>query len=436
MEKRDDFFVKIAKILPARESWDHGRGVGKRVINRFVRLIRERVDDPRQQGKLEYPLSEIIVLAFFAVLAGATTFSDIATCCAYKKKFFKKFLRLENGIPSHDTFNRVFSLIDMEQLEEALVLFVSQAFEQLRKALKIPPPKMKQICVDGKVSRGSGRYAETAREIRDIQTLNVYCTEDGICLHSRQIGKKTNEIPMAQAILSTMDLRHTIISFDAMNTQIETVRTIVNRKGEYLGGLKRNHKTLYEECVVCFDDAYLEKVKDDGELSHYYMEKAHNQIEHMKFTVMRISTQQGSHFAAWPKLRSVVRYERKTENLISGKKSCEVRYYITSLIGKAEVLARAIRTHWQIESFHWLLDVVFYDDANTTVDRRANGNITLIKKMVLSLYRMMKPLENAKTISSIRRLYQWGYEDGIRRLLASCDAAAIENSLKSYKNKH
>lgn len=98
-------------------------------------------------------------------------------------------------MPSYDTFNMVFSLIDIGQLESALKFFVSESFDKLRKALKIPPPAMRQICVDGKASRGSGRRADTPSEIQDIQTLHVYSTEDGICLYSRQIDEKTRRDP-------------------------------------------------------------------------------------------------------------------------------------------------------------------------------------------------------------------------------------------------
>lgn len=435
MGKHQDLFVRIALALPAMGELRSGAKVSRKVIDRFVYIIRTQVDDPRQAGKLEYPLYEIIVLTFFAILGGADTFSAVAACCKYKEKFFRKFLPLEHGMPSHDTFNRVFSLIDVGQLEDALVFFVSQSFQKLRKALKIPEPSLKQICVDGKVSRGSGRHADTTSEIKDIQTLHVYSTEDGICLHSRQIGEKTNEIPTAQAILSTMDLKDTIVSFDAMNTQIETLRTIVSRKGYYVGGLKGNHKTMLQECAFCFDEACLQKARNNAGLSYRCVEKAHNQIEDMEFTLARVDPAEGSLFAAWPGLRSIVRYEKRTEDLVSGKKTMEIRYYLSNLTGKASEVAMAIRQHWQVESFHWLLDVMFNDDANMTVNRRASGNMSLMKKMVLSLYRMMKPMEQAKSISEIRRLFYWGYDEGIKRLLAHCDARTIANAMEGYQEK-
>lgn len=435
MGSHQDLFVMIAQALPAMGEWSADAKVSRKVVDRFVRIIHRELDDTRQAGKLEYPLHEIIVLAFFAILGGADTFSSIASCCRYKEKFFKKFLKLEHGVPSHDTFNRVFSLVDMDQLEKALVFFVSESFQNLRRALKIPAPSLKQICVDGKVSRGSGRHADTSAEIRDIQTLHVYSTEDGICLHSRQIGEKTNEIPTAQAILSTMDLKNTIVSFDAMNTQTETLRIIAGRKGYYIGGLKGNHKTMLQECDSCFDEQYLRKVRNDTALSHRYVEKAHNQIEIMEFTLARVVHTEGSLFAEWPDLRSIIRYDKQTEHLVSGKKTREVRYYLSNLTGKASDAALAIRQHWQVESFHWLLDVMFSDDANMTVNRRASGNMSLMKKMILSLYRMMKPMEQAKTISEIRQLFHWGYDEGIKKLLTHCDATAIENAMANYKAK-
>jgi predicted transposase YbfD/YdcC len=433
MEHYQDLFVRIAQALPAREDVTSGTKVRRKVIDRFVYIIRTTVADPRQRGKVEYPLYEIIVLAFFAILGGADTFSAVAACCKYKEKFFRKFLPLDHGIPSHDTFNRVFSLIDMDQLEAALVFFVSQSFQKLRKALKIPEPSLKQICVDGKVSRGSGRYADTSAEIKDIQTLHVYSTEDGICLYSRQINEKTNEIPTAQAILSTMDLKDTIVSFDAMNTQIETLRTIVSRKGHYIGGLKGNHKTMLQECAFCFDEAYLQKIRNDTRLSYRYTEKAHNQIERMEFTLARVESAEGSLFAAWPDLKSIIRYDKRTEDLVSHKETKEVRYYLSNLTGNVSDAAMAIRQHWQVESFHWFLDVMFNDDANLTVNRRASGNMSLMKKMVLSLYRMMKPMERAQSISDVRRLFYWGYDDGIKRLLANCDARTITTAMEGHK---
>ena len=435
MEKRRDLFVMLAKAVPTLGEWDSRRQVGKKVINRFVRLINDRVEDPRQAGKVVYPLHEVIVLTFFGVLAGADSFSAVASCCSYKEKFFRKFLSLKHGIPAHDTFNRVFSLIDLGQMEDAVVAFVSQSFEQLRIALKIPEPQMRQVCLDGKTSRGSGRHPGTDQEIRDIQTLNVYSTEDGICLHSRQIDEKSNEIPAAQAILSTMDLRDTLVSFDAMNTQKETLRIITERNGYYLGGLKGNHQTMLQECEAFFDQQYLQQVQDDSDLRYQSWEKAHNQIETMDFILARVQAAEGSFLAQWPGLRSILRYERSTEHLVTGKKTREIRYYISNLSGKASEAAMAVRTHWQIEAFHWMLDVIFFDDANTAVNKRASGNMTLLKKMALSLYRMMKPLEQVNSVSEIKRLFSYGYEDAVQRLLARCDKSAIIHAMKHHQGK-
>lgn len=179
----------------------------------------------------------------------------------------------------------------------------------------------------------------------------------------------------------------------------------------------------------------MEKARKDPRLHYSYVEKAHNQIETMEFTLVRVSCAPGSIFAEWPDLKGIIRYDKRTEDLVSGKKTEETRYYLTNLTGKVNDAARAVRQHWQVESFHWFLDVMFNDDANMTVNRRASGNMSLLKKMVLSLYKMMKPMEKVKSVSEIRRMFYWGYDEGIIRLLASCDATAITHAMENYKSK-
>jgi len=432
MSKGTDVFALIANVLPTAGELSSGKKVGKRVINRLIRLIDEEITDPRQEGKVVYPLHEIIVLTFFGVLAGADNFSAVAACAHYKEQFFRTFLPLKQGIPTHDTFNRVFSLIDLAEMERAVVTFVSDSFNDLRKLLKVPEPEMKQLCVDGKVSRGSGRNPETEQEIRDIQTLHVYSVADGICLSSRQIDGKSNEIPAAQKILATMDLKNTLVTFDAMHTQTETVAIIVAHKGYYLGGLKGNQQTMLEESAYLFTEGYLQQAQSDARLHCRYTEKAHNQIEIMDFTLARIPAAgvAGSVFSPWAGIKSVLRYDRQTEHLVNGKKTREIRYYISNCSGNVSELAAAVRAHWQVESFHWLLDVMFSDDANSTVNRRASGNMLLLKKMALSLYRLMKPMEKAKHLSDVKRLFEYAYEEGIYRLLAHCDAVSIQKALE------
>jgi len=430
-----DLFMEIREAVGGMGEWQFERKATRKVINRLVSILDADVDDPRMHGKVSYPLSEIIVLSFFAVLGGALSFQDIEAMCRFKQKFFRRFLPLRSGIPSHDTFCRVFSLVDMEQLNDALVGFVVDAMEDLRKALRIQEPAIRQLCVDGKESRGSGRQpGADGNPVRNIQTLHVYSTYNGICLKSAQIEEKSNEIPMAQRVLATMDLRGTLVSFDAMNTQKATVDVIVAGKGHYLGGLKGNQKTLLDESAAYFTPEYLSRTEADPDLYYQTFEKAHGQIEECAYTVAKVMAGDRCFFSDWTGMKAVVRFDKRTEKINTGKKTQETRYYITSLDSNAKACGMAIREHWQVEnSLHGFMDTMFCDDGNSTVSRRASGNLSLVKKMTLSLYKMMKPLENSKTLSHIKRGFNWAYEDILGRMLSMCDnrtiRAALEESL-------
>lgn len=190
----------------------------KIVMRRFIRIFK-KVDDTRIKGMIDYPLSEILVLAFIAVLGGASTWIDIEAFSRRYLHFLKKFLKLKNGIPSHDTFRRVFSLVDTKQLQQATVAFLLENITAVKKVLGIKEDGYRQICIDGKEQRGTGRKYNYDEKIRNLQTLHVYDASNEICLISKAIAGKTNEIPVAQEALKSMNLKGSIVTFDALHTQ-------------------------------------------------------------------------------------------------------------------------------------------------------------------------------------------------------------------------
>ncbi|MBI9096814.1 MAG: ISAs1 family transposase, partial [Sphaerochaeta sp.] len=344
-----DLFMEIREAMDSLGRWEADAKAGRKVIDRFVSILKKGIADPRVKGKVSYPLSEIIVLSFFATLGGAMTFQDMEVMCTCKQKYFRKFIPLKAGIPSHDTFNRVFSLIDMGEFNKALTDFIKESMEELRKVLHIPEPQMVQLCVDGKEARGSGRQEDADGKVkRNIQTLHVYSSYNGICLKSSQIEQKSNEIPMAQEVLATMDLRKTLVSFDAMNTQRQTIKVIVDQGGHYLGGLKGNQKTLLEESAAYFTPDYLKRAESDPNLYHRTLEKAHGQIEERVYTVAKVRVTDDCEFSDWPGMKAVIRFDKKTEKVNTGKKTKETRYYITSLANNAQVCGEAIKKHWLV----------------------------------------------------------------------------------------
>lgn len=187
----------------------------KHTIKRFVHLLKE-IEDVRVEGMIDYPLEEIIVIAFLAVLGNANGWGEVSAFGKAKEKWLRKFLKLEHGIPSHDTFERVFSLIHSKELEAVTVAFLSENMDKIRKAMKTGKGQKRLICIDGKEEKGTGRKYGTKEEIRNLQTLHVYDASYGICLYSEIINEKTNEIPVAQRILDAMELKDAIVTFDAL----------------------------------------------------------------------------------------------------------------------------------------------------------------------------------------------------------------------------
>lgn len=401
----------------------------KAVIQRFLHVFKQ-VDDSRIQGMVDYPLVEIILIAFLAVLGNASTWVEIETFGRTKQRWLKKFLKLKNGIPSHDTFRRVFSLIDTEQLQAVTVAFLMENLTAIKKSLGVKEEGYRQICIDGKEQRGTGRKYNYDEKVRNLQTLHVYDASNEICLFSKAIDEKTNEIPVAQKILECMNLKGCVVTFDALHTQQETIQIIVNCKGEYVGGLKGNQSKLLELAEKTFSPEVLAEIR---KTSDYYetTEKAHGKVETRRYYLHKAKRGLDG-VMGWPRLRNFICYEKYTCDVIDGKETREVRYYITSL-NDVEAAAQAIRGHWGIENnLHWHLDYSMMEDMNTTMDKTAFNNLSLMNKMVLSLCKLAKPILGNLSIRVIRKKLGWGYEETLGALLTCFSPETIQNCLENH----
>ena len=326
----------------------------KRTMKRFVHLLKE-INDVRVKGMIDYPLEEIIVIVFLAVLGNASSWSEITAFGIAKEKWLRKFLILKYGIPSHDTFERVFSLVNSKEFEAVTVAFVIQNMDKIRKAMKTGKGQQRLICVDGKEAKGTGRKYGTKEEIRNLQTLHVYDASYGICLYSELIDKKTNEIPVAQCILGTMELKDVIVTFDALNTQKKTISIIAKQNGNYVGALKGNHEIFESEVVDLFSEKVKKSINDKDQNYLKTTEKAHNKVETRRF-YLTTNVKWFNDLKEWPKLKSFICYEKTSIDIVTGKETKEVRYYISSLTD-IELCADAIRGHWGVENLlHWHLD--------------------------------------------------------------------------------
>lgn len=397
------------------------------VIHRFLRIF-QKIDDSRIQAMIDYPLEEIILIAFLAVLGNASTWTDMERFGKKKQRWLKKFLRLKNGIPSHDTFRRVFSLIDTAQLQKAVVTFLMDDLYAIKKALGVKEDGHRQICVDGKEQRGTGRNYDSDDKIRNLQTLHIYDASNEICLYSEAIDEKTNEIPVAQKALKNMDLKGCIVTFDALHTQKDTIAIIRDRKGDYVGGLKGNQSGLLEEAAAYFNEKELrDYYKDRGDF-YETTEKAHGKSERRSYYLVRPTKRKI--IKEWKGLKAFICFIKTTEDK-KGNKKDEVRYYIAST-DDIELCALAIRGHWCVENnLHWHLDYSLGEDDNTTMDKTAFNNYSLINKMVLSLCKLAKPVTGSPSVRTLRKEFGWEFEDSLSILLSAFDEEQIRNALDS-----
>ena len=301
--------ARICKTLATYREIVKGTGISniEEAVSRekllgIVQLF-DGVNDVRCSGMIRYPLYEILVICFLAVLSNADTWVEIEDFGRTKETWLKTFLPLRHGIPSHDTFQRVLSMIDREELQKTTVEYLEGVMDGIADTLAAAKQdegpegeeegkkEYRHLSMDGKEERGTGRKEDTDEEIPNIQTLHIYDCSNGICLQSEPIENKTNEIPVGQRLLKLMNLKDCIVTADALHTQKLTCKTIMEQGGNYVLGLKRNHSSLLKEAALCFTDEELKKLRKSKEKKvPFYVEeseKAHNQIEKRRYYMLK-----------------------------------------------------------------------------------------------------------------------------------------------------
>ena len=412
---------------------DDGRPT-RATCRRLIALF-SAVEDPRQAGKVVYPLNEILLLAFVAVLCDANTWVDMERLGRAKLRWLRRFSPFRAGVPSHDTLRYVFGLIDVEGLQRLLVAFVASNLYCVRESLGLEQPRC-QLAVDGKAERGTGRgyLASAGGEVRDIQTLHVWDATSCVCLHSEAIEEKTNEIPVAQAWLAdeSNDVAGAVVSADAMHAQRETARIITARGADYVLGLKGNQGTLRAAAEDYFMPAYLREIERSGSDYLKVAEKAHGQVEVREF--YRADPVPGE-FRGWEGLASLVCLVKTCRgNAPGSEERTEARYYISSLTDIEEI-ADAVRRHWVCESGHWLLDAAFRQDECQDTDRNRFENRAMLNKLALSLVKLMQalPAYRRASVATIRKMIGWETEENFANLLSVVDREAFERTVEGVK---
>ena len=329
----------------------------------------ETVIDLRQAKKVKHKMSDIIAIVFFATLANAENWSEIWLFADMYQEYLKKYLELANGIPSHDTIERVFAMVSSEFLQKLHVMWSELISNDGEEKVK------KLLAIDGKTQRGNRNKNQKPNHI--VTAVR----EDGLSITEELVQEKTNEITAIPNLLKRIEIKNCIVTIDAMGTQTEIAKQIKQQRGDYLLALKGNQKSLFQDVKDYFDDEdFLKKAKYKKTT-----EKARGAIEVREYwQTDDISwlTQKKD----WKGLKSI----GITKNTIKkdGKTTIAKRYFISSLPCDIEEFSRGVRGHWIVESFHWHLDVTFREDHNKTLEKQASYNLNIIRKLALSVLKL------------------------------------------------
>ena len=387
-------------------------------------LIFKDQDDTRMQGKVKHLMSDIIMITFLAILARCDGWDEIAMFAKSKEKWLKQFLELPNGIPSHDTMQRVISLLNPETLYSSCIKFLIEKIDELTSKERTKDV----LSMDGKVSKGSSRNKETTEEIKAINTMSIYSHNYGVSLVQDYIEDKSNEIPMGPELIKKLNLTNCILTADALNTQKETVKAIVEAKGDYVLALKKNQKTFYEDVKDYLDD---EEILKEIEKENYSedKEKSHSKIITRKYYMTdKIKWLNGKE--KWEKLKSIGVEIKISESIKTGEITEERRYFIISFKDDIHSYADAVRKHWGVENnLHAPLDIVFKEDANRTLEKNGAKNLGILKRICLAVLKFVQTYYNM-SLNKIRFLLSLDFETEIEKIFKLLNTKDIALLLK------
>lgn len=359
----------------------------------------ESVVDLRQKKKVLHKMSDIIAIVLFASIANASEWMEIYYFAVEHEKFLRKYLELPNGIPSHDTIQRVFAMVSAEFLQE-----IQKQWNEVLSSSEGEKVK-KILAIDGKTQRGNGTAKQKANHI--VSAVD----DNGFCLGQKRVDEKSNEITAIPELLDDLNIKGHIVTTDAMGTQTEIAKKIHKKRADYVLALKGNQGRLHEDVKLYFNDAELlarcAYVKT--------IEKAHGGIEKREYwqteDIFWLDQKKD-----WAGLKSIA----MTKNTISknGETTTEVRYFISSLPLNVKEMARAIRGHWMVESYHWHLDVTFREDANHTIDKDAAYNLNIVKKIAINILKLLDVGRKKVSLKGKRYMFSLNVEKYLEKLMA------------------
>jgi predicted transposase YbfD/YdcC len=330
------------------------------------------LEDPRQHGKVTYPLDEILLLCLLAVLAGAEAVTDIALFGRKKRDLLRRFRPFKDGTPAHDHLGDILAVLDAEQFQRCFVAWMA--------ALTGAPEGV--IAIDGKTARRSGGKT---RGSPAIHMVSAFAARQRLVLGQVKVAEKSNEIIAIPKLLDLLAIDGAIVTIDAMGCQRDIAQKVVDKKADYVLALKGNQASLREDVETFVAEQKAADFEHTTISQDQTVDGDHGRIETRTTTVIHdVAWLQKRH--DWPGLKAVVMVESTRET--AGKIERETRFYITSLVLLAHLLGPIVRSHWAIEnSLHWVMDMIFRDDECRVRTDHAPANFATIKHMAHNLIR-------------------------------------------------
>lgn len=356
------------------------------------------IPDPRINRKKKYLLVDVLLSAVCAVLCGAESFVEIAMYAKQMEQWLKDKigLDLEFGIPSHDTYRRVFELMDPHAFRMAFIEWA----ESLRS-----PATGEVISIDGKALRATrnGRKEHSA-----IYRVSAWASESGISLGQMKCHEKSNEITIIPPLLDLLNIHGSTITLDAVGCQTKIIDKIRGKKGDYVVAVKANQKTLSKNIKNIFTQLELQPLSERRASYYTHTEKTHGRFEERVYETLsdKEAKKLGllNTMAPWKDLNSITRVV-SSRSVGSGKAKTTTRYYMSSLTSNAKKIAQVIRCHWNVENkLHWSLDVTFGEDHSTIRTGHAAENFALIRRLTLNLLKMDK---SKNSLRGKRKICGW-----------------------------
>lgn len=336
------------------------------------------VPDFRIHRRKKHNLVDILVIALCAVVSGADDFEEIEAYGRRKESFLRGFLALENGIPSHDTFNRVFNFMDKEAFGECL-------YSWSKELLSFVEGNIHQINIDGKVLRAT---AKAGSKKSGICIINAWVAHQHLVLGQEKVQGKSNEKTAIPQLLKSLDLKGALVSCDAAGCGLKNADLIVDKEGHYLMAIKKDHKHIYEQvsdwmekrkATLSFDE-WVDFGSGRIEKRTLYMETHLNLLDDLK---------------PWQHLKAILMVESSREK--AAKITFEKRFYLSSLVLPPQAFNHFVRNHWSVENqLHWKLDVIFKEDLARSRTGNVAENLSTTRKLALQLLNQVADKESMK----------------------------------------